>query len=755
MPIQPPILDGRDWQQLRDELVRRIPVHAPEWTDHSAADPGIAVLELFAHLGEQLLRDLNRAPEAAQRAFLDLLNLPPRAAVPARAQLRLMLPKGGIEPETPDFSAVASKLECSAGAVSFEVEEEVTVLPIEIMGFVKARHDAAVPPEGTEAVNQLLESHLGAAPGALSAYRTVPMPAVQGGALPPATSTGGTLDGRIWLCLLAPQDALATLAPRTPGEALAVLRERISGRVLNLAVRSDDALCGSGDGLRCPDPGARPTPWPIRAEISTGRFRGAARRVDHAVFDRLAIVQDGTEGLTRSGTLRLRLPDLRNGVPRLGDWTAGSFEPPDEDLLGVGPLPPRLDDPKLAARVLGWIVLRRAVATAPPIRLRLVEGNGVAAVQAVTMAPEVLGHGEGRPGQQVRLSRPPVIAGSEFLQLRGARGWEAWTRMPDFAEAGPDDPVYLLDPTSGVITFGDGLHGRLPLPGEAIRCLGYRSGGGARGNVPAGAIGRVRNGRIALRVENALPAEGGQDAESLPEAALRIPKLLRSGDRAVAADDFVTLAMETPGVQVGRAHVLPRHKPEQRADGVPGTVTLIVLPASDAVTPETPTPDREMLRRVCAHLEPRRLVTTELYVTPPEYVGFDLSIAVEAEPGTGGETLKRWVELALRQHFAPLPPYGPDGAGWPFGRAVRDRDAEAAALRVQGVRLVNEVVLEGEAIAADGSTDPVEGSLPMRAWQLPVLRSVSVVIGDKADPIAPEPAPPLDGLPVPVEQEKC
>jgi hypothetical protein len=68
MPIQPPILEGRDWQQLRDELVRRIPVHAPEWTDHSAADPGIALLELFAHLGEGLLRDLNRAPEAAQLA---------------------------------------------------------------------------------------------------------------------------------------------------------------------------------------------------------------------------------------------------------------------------------------------------------------------------------------------------------------------------------------------------------------------------------------------------------------------------------------------------------------------------------------------------------------------------------------------------------------------------------------------------------------------------------------------------------------
>jgi hypothetical protein len=133
----------------------------------------------------------------------------------------------------------------------------------------------------------------------------------------------------------------------------------------------------------------------------------------------------------------------------------------------------------------------------------------------------------------------------------------------------------------------------------------------------------------------------------------------------------------------------------------------------------------------------------------------DVSVAVEAEPGMGGETLARWVELALRQHLAPLPPYGPDGAGWPFGRAVRDRDIEAAALRVQGVRLVNDVIVEGEAIGSDGSRTPAAGSVPMRAWQLPALRSVGVAIGEKAPPIAPEPPPPLDGLPVPIEQEKC
>ena len=48
MAIQPPRLDDRAFDDLRAELIRRIPVHAPEWTDHNASDPGIALIELFS-----------------------------------------------------------------------------------------------------------------------------------------------------------------------------------------------------------------------------------------------------------------------------------------------------------------------------------------------------------------------------------------------------------------------------------------------------------------------------------------------------------------------------------------------------------------------------------------------------------------------------------------------------------------------------------------------------------------------------------
>src|SRR5437762_13155818 len=93
MPIRNPILDDRSYQQLRDELVLRIPVYTPEWTDHNASDPGITLIELFSFLGENLLYRFNQIPESARLEFLRLLQIPLRPAVPSRSLVTLFTNK--------------------------------------------------------------------------------------------------------------------------------------------------------------------------------------------------------------------------------------------------------------------------------------------------------------------------------------------------------------------------------------------------------------------------------------------------------------------------------------------------------------------------------------------------------------------------------------------------------------------------------------------------------------------------------------
>src|SRR4051794_4296215 len=141
MPIPNPIIDDRSYQQLRDELVRRIPVYTPEWTDHNPSDPGITLLELFAFLGENLLFRFNQIPETTKLAFLKLLQIPLRPAMPAR----------GLVAMTAEESAGALApigTEARAGSLAFETLTEVVAWPVSFYGVAKVA--APAPDRNTE-----------------------------------------------------------------------------------------------------------------------------------------------------------------------------------------------------------------------------------------------------------------------------------------------------------------------------------------------------------------------------------------------------------------------------------------------------------------------------------------------------------------------------------------------------------------------------------------------------------------------------
>ena len=117
-----------------------------------------------------------------------------------------------------------------------------------------------------------------------------------------------------------------------------------------------------------------------------------------------------------------------------------------------------------------------------------------------------------------------------------------------------------------------------------------------------------------------LATEGGEDAETLARAEQRIPSTLRHRERAVTADDYRRLSLEVPGTDVARVEVMPRFKPRERRFGVPGVVSVMVLPARPFGKAPNPRPDRPFIERVHAHLSVRTPLATELYVIGCEYV---------------------------------------------------------------------------------------------------------------------------------------
>ena len=126
MALISPVLDNRTFEQLRDELLKRVPVYTPEWTNFNQSDPAIALLEVFAYLGESLLFRFNQIPDTTKLAFLRLLGVQPRPAQPASVLL-------AARTELPFGAQVLRGTEARAGSVPFQTENEVYVWPLDVI----------------------------------------------------------------------------------------------------------------------------------------------------------------------------------------------------------------------------------------------------------------------------------------------------------------------------------------------------------------------------------------------------------------------------------------------------------------------------------------------------------------------------------------------------------------------------------------------------------------------------------------------
>src|SRR6266511_1911811 len=97
------------------------------------------------------------------------------------------------------------------------------------------------------------------------------------------------------------------------------------------------------------------------------------------------------------------------------------------------------------------------------------------------VATEQLGPATGEPGLVVALAHHPVAREGFSIQVEGPHGWTMWTLVPDLEGLGSDEPAYRLDAVSGLLAFGDGVHGAVPPMGAGIQAT-YRYGSGLGGN---------------------------------------------------------------------------------------------------------------------------------------------------------------------------------------------------------------------------------------------------------------------------------
>jgi hypothetical protein len=403
------------------------------------------------------------------------------------------------------------------------------------------------------------------------------------------------------------------------------------------------------------------------------------------------------------------------------------------------------------------VTLARAGAGSEPVVFRTADtvtipvgGTGVEALayHCEQVDAEFAGKGTGLPGLTVRAKRPPIVAPTgDSLDLvvgveaapgeldaraparrHDGRTYRIWREVENFAALGPDEPAYIVDRMTGVITFAPSARlaneaGALgepralaAVPGEGRPILlWYRCGGGATGNVPAGTLELLKVPIPGMKVTNPRPATGGRPAETLENALLRGPQELHSLRRAVTAGDFELLALRSSGA-VARAKAVT--SAQLWAHAPAGTVEVLLVPhlppdvqgaAGEGITEAAlRTHETEDARaRIHAELDMRRPLGTACVVEWARYKTVRVQARVVAHREEDTAALRTRLTERLHRILTPLPsPLQPEG--WRFGQALRASHVYDALLAEPGVSyldrvrlMVDEVPREVRTLAAD------------------------------------------------------
>ena len=298
------------------------------------------------------------------------------------------------------------------------------------------------------------------------------------------------------------------------------------------------------------------------------------------------------------------------------------------------------------------------------------EVDGLAVADAERLAREL-------PGR-VRLEREDRVL---------THCWVRWERKADLSLAGGGERCYQLDPYAGTVTFGDGVHGRVPPPGEENIRVSYCFGGGEWGNRPAGAVSELIGAlpRIS-QVENLTPMSGGTGRFSPEKVDAVGSRHLRHRNRAAGARDFEEI--------VARDFPQARHVkcfPGRDAAGAyaPGHVSVVVEGCDLDSTRVTDDLCRRIYRALSQQCDCVLVEEERLHVVGSTVITVNSTVTVEMEDPNQGAATQQAVARRLEELI---------NLRWreqDIGSQLRIAQVWQTVRDTPNVRLVRSILLEG------------------------------------------------------------
>lgn len=182
---------------------------------------------------------------------------------------------------------------------------------------------------------------------------------------------------------------------------------------------------------------------------------------------------------------------------------------------------------------------------------------------------------------------------------------EYWFVAP--GEQGPDGFSYHLRSRDAQIVIDNPGRGGYDL--FLARCTVTQ---GSRGNLRSGAVLEQRGGydgtEVEARYECPAPGFGGISYESAEEVRQRFAAGMRQTTVAVKVEDYERMIRQVPGLCI--------HKVRAVVNSEKNLVRIAVKPYSEDPLAKL---SEDYILRICAYLEPRRMLTTRFEICQPRY----------------------------------------------------------------------------------------------------------------------------------------
>jgi hypothetical protein len=296
------------------------------------------------------------------------------------------------------------------------------------------------------------------------------------------------------------------------------------------------------------------------------------------------------------------------------------------------------------------------------------------------------------------------------IEVSVAGSTERWDVQRDLLGSGAaasDFTIEIDDDGRANLRFGDGVNGKRPDPGASFRAV-YRVGNGVIGNVGAEAITHIVHASAGLftAVRNPMSASGGVDPEDIEVARRDAPQAFRTQERAVTEADYAAAAERRPDVHRAAANM--------RWTGSWYSVFVIPDRLGGAAV------DTAFSHRMRNHLERFRMAGYDLAVRDPRYIPLDVRLHICVRSDHFRTVVLRAVEEVLSSRLLADGRTGIFHAdAFSFGQPVYLSRIVAAAQAVEGVEAVWPERFQRMANPDPGALD--DGIIPIGALEIAQL----------------------------------